>query len=221
MKNIRTQVDTATREKRYKIVIILLSVALLIAVGVSVLQMVFPVGTHSSTSQNSSTSSSVVRTQPSRSGKSVDQDRRDALAAAEALLKAGGTYNGKLSFNDRLTAVGKRTAGAADYTTMNKYLLFNGEFSDDTNLQNTVYQTLVTLNHFLTEGSNKIAPVSNTSYSQVYLDQEHGIAYVPVNALSSTSSVFSLEMIYDNGQWKLAPYTLLDMVRMSYTLNQK
>lgn len=169
------------------------------------------------TTPNNSTT--VTKVEKSLSGKSADDDKKDALEAAQSLLNAANTYEGDLTVKERLEKIDNSDYSVTDVDSMKKNIRFAGEFADDVALQNTTFQSLVTLSSYLTDENGKISPTSDTMYNYVYLDTELGIAFVPVSIFTDGSSAFSLEMVYVDGAWKLSPYSLLDIIRLSSNLS--
>lgn len=178
-----------------------------------------------SISKNESSSSGsdqqVQKVSRSLSGASSDKDKASAMAAAATLLTAANKHSANLSADDRVKAFEDSSADRstlADMSTIDSLTRFTNDFDND--LRKTTYQSLVKVSSLL-DGNNdgKIEARSSDLYRYVYLDSETGTAYVPLQVFSNNAPAFSLEMVYIDGQWKFAPYTLLDAIRLSSSMS--
>lgn len=163
----------------------------------------------------------VQKVTKSVSGASSDKDKASAMAAAATLLTAANKHSAKLSADDRVKAFEDSSADRstlADMSTIDSLTRFTNDFDND--LRKTTYQSLVKVSSLL-DGNNdgKIEARSSDLYKYVYLDSETGTAYVPLQVFSNNAPAFSLEMVYVDGQWKFAPYTLLDAIRLSSSMS--
>lgn len=165
--------------------------------------------------QGTSVVTQTVKTERSLTGKSTIEDKHAALDAAQELLNASNSYKGDLTVEERLKKIDAGDYSVADVDGMKRRIRFAGEFADDKQLQHTTLQALITLASHLKNAKGKVEPVDDTMFNYVFLDGELGNAFVPVSAFTTAGSVFSLEMVYIDGKWKLAPYSLLDVVRLS------
>lgn len=163
----------------------------------------------------------VQKVSRSVSGASSDKDKASAMAAAATLLTAANKHSVNLSADDRVKAFEDSSADRntlADMSTIDSLTRFTNDFDND--LRKTTYQSLVKVSSLL-DGNNdgKIEARSSDLYKYVYLDSETGTAYVPLQVFSNNAPAFSLEMVYVDGQWKFAPYTLLDAIRLSSSMS--
>jgi len=163
----------------------------------------------------------VQKVSRSVSGTSSDKDKASAMAAAATLLTAANKHSANLSADDRVKAFEDSSADRntlADMSTIDSLTRFTNDFDND--LRKTTYQSLVKVSSLL-DGNNdgKIEARSSDLYKYVYLDSETGTAYVPLQVFSNNAPAFSLEMVYVDGQWKFAPYTLLDAIRLSSSMS--
>lgn len=162
----------------------------------------------------------VQKVSRSVSGASSDKDKASAMAAAATLLTAANKHSANLSADDRVKAFEDSSADRntlADMSTIDSLTRFTNDFDND--LRKTTYQSLVKVSSLL-DGNNdgKIEARSSDLYKYVYLDSETGTAYVPLQVFSNNAPAFSLEMVYVD-QWKFAPYTLLDAIRLSSSMS--
>lgn len=167
------------------------------------------------TETNNSTTT-VEQVEYSLSGKSSEEDKKDALVAAQSIL------SGVVEFPEGKTVetvVEELEDG--DTSSINQDVIdqmrFRGEFEDDKDLQTATYQSLIILSSYVSDDGS-IEPITDEVWSEVYLDQEAGIAFVPVSAFYAQGSAFSLELVYTDGEWKLAPYSLLNIINLSANL---
>jgi hypothetical protein len=172
-------------------------------------------------SGSSSSGQQVQKVSRSVSGASSDKDKASAMAAAATLLTAANKHSANLSADDRVKAFEDSSADRstlADMSTIDSLTRFTNDFDND--LRKTTYQSLVKVSSLL-DGNNdgKIEARSSDLYKYVYLDSETGTAYVPLQVFSNNAPAFSLEMVYVDGQWKFAPYTLLDAIRLSSSMS--
>lgn len=163
----------------------------------------------------------VQKVSRSVSGASSDKDKASAMAAAATLLTAANKHSANLSADDRVKAFEDSSADRntlADMSTIDSLTRFTNDFDND--LRKTTYQSLVKVSSLL-DGNNdgKIEARSSDLYKYVYLDSETGTAYVSLQVFSNNAPAFSLEMVYVDGQWKFAPYTLLDAIRLSSSMS--
>lgn len=172
-------------------------------------------------SSGSGSDQQVQKVTKSVSGASSDKDKASAMAAAATLLTAANKHSANLSADDRVKAFEDSSADRstlADMSTIDSLTRFTNDFDND--LRKTTYQSLVKVSSLL-DGNNdgKIEARSSDLYKYVYLDSETGTAYVPLQVFSNNAPAFSLEMVYVDGQWKFAPYTLLDAIRLSSSMS--
>lgn len=172
-------------------------------------------------SSGSGSDQQVQKVTKSVSGASSDKDKASAMAAAATLLTAANKHSANLSADDRVKAFEDSSVDRstlADMSTIDSLTRFTNDFDND--LRKTTYQSLVKVSSLL-DGNNdgKIEARSSDLYKYVYLDSETGTAYVPLQVFFNNAPAFSLEMVYVDGQWKFAPYTLLDAIRLSSSMS--
>lgn len=198
--------------------IAILSLVVILLIGWTASLGGFSKNTSSNTTNANPTSGNEAVTQENRSvsGKTENEDKQDALKAAENVLNTSGVSPTGASVEDRVTALDNNDFSVIDKSLPN-LMRFKGQFATDQELQASSYQALITLNHYIAK-DGKVNVISDDMWQNVYVDQEAGIAYVPISVFFGQGSAFSLEMVYSDGEWKLAPYSLLDIVRLSASL---
>lgn len=149
-------------------------------------------------------------------GKSVEQDQRDALAAAQALLTEAGKSPGGQDAATRMLALEED-----DFTVVTPALEDGVRYPApaDAAMKAQTYQTLITLHEVLSEEGTKAITAVDGGATPVVIDSALGMAYVPLRSFTGNSTLFAFEMVYVDGGWRLAPYTLLQNVRMSALLD--
>ena len=172
-----------------------------------------------STIVDDKTNVEIEKVQKSISGKSLEQDKKDALAAAQSILEASAVSPGDKTIKERVEALDEGDTSVVDPSLTEK-IRFVGEFAEDEGLQHTTYQALITLSSY-TNPDGTVSPISEDIWKQVHVDQEAGIAYVPISAFYGPGASFSIELVYTEDGWKMAPYSLLDIVNLSAILQQK
>lgn len=182
------------------------------------------VASNSSNSSNSSSSSSSTTVKRTLTGKSVEEDRADVYKAAVELLEATNAPKDQKSFTALLNKLD--TATIADIPPA---LLSKVRFADLLNvdkLKITTYQALVTFASLAKASSSDgtIASRFADGPQTIFVDQETGIAQVPMNIFvnqDGQANTFSMEFVYVNGAWMLSPYSVLDQLRLSLALQQQ
>lgn len=151
------------------------------------------------------------------SGKSADQDRQDAVKSVETLLKQAYTTDG--SYEDRVKAIEKGDTSSLTPEFTDSFR-FTDAFGKDKSLQSVSYQSVIALSGAAFKSADDIKPVADQSWRSVYVDSEAGIAYVPMSIFTNTSIPFTFEMVYIDGEWKLAPYSLVQSIGASSAMVQ-
>ncbi len=200
-----------------------LGAAVLIAIAVVIL-IVATVGkpVETTTGSNGTDSSSPTTTvERSLSGKTLEEDKNDVLAAAIALFESTGAPADQAQFTALMESVDAGTAVIPDeFTAKVRYV---DSLGTDESIEDTLFQTIVTL-AFLAKTSSSTDAVEalyDNATKAIVLDQEVGVAYVPTTLfVNSTSGVngFSLEFVYLDGAWVLSPYMTLDELRLALVL---
>jgi hypothetical protein len=154
------------------------------------------------------------------SGLSADEDRQAAVAATQVLLNSTLKLPEGVELDALLDEIngGDLTRIPAEVTTG---IRFTDQFAESQDAQAGAYQTLYALSFLVWNnagGEGEIKPVTDTAWKSVLVDQEVGLAYVPLSIFTGTPSGFSLEMVYLDGKWQLSPYSLVEAVRLSASL---
>lgn len=196
-----------------------IAVIAFLIVGVLAVWLFYGISQASGNSSNETSTVSTQKVERSLTGKSIDEDRKAALVAATEVLNLSGNSPTGGTFSERLKALDGGDTKVVDPALV-KAIRFKDVFADSNEMKNNTYQSLITLSTLIknSTGASTIAPTSDTMWKNVYVDAELGTAFVPMAIFAGPSSSFSMEMIYVDGGWKLAPYSLLDSVKLSAKL---
>lgn len=194
--------------KSRKRLITILSIALVILLGIGTF---VAISIKNSNNENSG-NSSISKTERTLSGKSIDEDRKDALKSTENLLTTALKYKGKLTPEERAEKIADGDLSVID-PKIDELIRFTDVFNEK-ELKANVYQALIAITKF-TAIEGKVVPVSNNAYQSVFVDQDAGVAYVPMSSFSDNGAVFSLEMVYVDNTWKLSPYSFMEIIKIS------
>lgn len=192
-------------------------VLMFVSVGAILLALVagsFFAGRMSNPAASSDTPETPVsQVEASVSGKSVEEDQKDSLKAAQDLLNASSTDG---SYQDRMTAI--EDGDVSSVTEEMADGVYFSEAMESEAARVSTYQSLVALSGVMLE-DGEASPNSENEWQNVQVDSAHGIAYVPLGVFTGTDVPFTFEMVYVDGEWKLAPFSLLQAIKMSSTLN--
>lgn len=190
-----------------------------LVVGILAAWIIYGVSQVSGNSSNETSTVSTQKVERSLTGKSIDDDRKAALVAATEVLNLAGNSPTGGTFSERLKALDGGDTKVVDPALV-KTIRFKDIFADSNEMKNNTYQSLITLSTLIknSTGASTITPTSDTMWKNVYVDTELGTAFVPMAIFAGPSSSFSMEMVYVDGTWKLAPYSLLDSVKLSAKL---
>jgi hypothetical protein len=152
-------------------------------------------------------------------GISTDENRKAALSAATNVLNAAVKSPTKEEFDERLTKLDKGDFSVVS-PDLENLMRFKDVFAESKDLKINTYQALITFSTLIQKTTEKetIAPISENEWQKVFVDSEAGIAFVPLSLYAGSSVAFSLEMVYIDNEWKLAPYSVLDAVKLSAML---
>lgn len=165
------------------------------------------------TSQNEKTE----KIKKSVTGKTANEDRKDALKAAQEILTLASKSDG-LTAEERADKIDEGDYSVIDEELPKKIRLADVYSEDD--MKKNVYQALIAMTKYIAV-DGEVKPVSDNSWQSVYVDSEVGIAYVPLTSFYDNGTVFSFEMVYVDGEWKFSPYSFMDIVKLSASLQSQ
>lgn len=116
-----------------------------------------------------------------------------------------------------LEKISKSDYSSFDKINADKFIYFSEHF--DKGLVNATYNSLVSLAYYV-QKDGKVSLQSPEIVNSIYVDLKTKRAFISVNTVTNKNTIFSLEMVYVDGVWKLAPYSFLEQVRYSAALQQ-
>lgn len=169
--------------------------------------------------ETSSESASSEQIEKTVSGKTVDQDRQDALLAATEILNLANGPADATEFSEQLTKLDNGDTSFINPELEGK-IRFADIYNESDELKANVYQALITFSSLIKKATEaeEIKPSSDTLWKNVYVDSELGIAQIPMTIFMGNQASFAMEMVYIDGEWKLAPYTLIEQIKLSASM---
>lgn len=145
-------------------------------------------------------------------GKTLEEDKEDAVAAVVELLNTFGESDQEPI--DRLIAL-----EGQDFSVVSDEAVALVRFPSTApnGLKVSTYESLITLHTVLSAPyeNGEIPLPENPPYDRVYMDSQLGVAFVPVGVITGQDAIFSFEMVHVEGVWQLAPYSLVEQVKIS------
>lgn len=181
-------------------------------VAVIVIAAAFSIGRFTAPSLSTVNQTETTQVNKSVTGKSVEEDQKDAMAAAQGLLTSAASDG---DYQERMSKI-----EAGDLSSIPPEMkdgIHLSESMDGDGARSSTYQSLIALNSLMIKGDAK--PTSKDAVTAIQVDSENGIAYVPLGVFTGNDVPFSFEMVYVDGKWKLAPYSLLQSIQMSSAIN--
>lgn len=157
----------------------------------------------------------VEQSDRSLSGESAEQDRADAVQAAYEIIAEAQTVDGDVE--ETLAAIDSGDRSGIP-EGLHESIHMVDAFEQDEELENVAYQSVIAVSNLMIDGEVEIL---DGAEAQVYLDQETGIAEVPLLVFNGIDSNFTFTMVYVDDEWKLAPYSLIESIRMSANISEE
>lgn len=150
----------------------------------------------------------------SLSGQTLAQDRSDAIDAVAALLKA---TNAPATIAEAGDTIGQLEAGdfsglASDFSDRIRYY---DAYADNPEFQAQVAMSVYSLAAVAKQAKGGEIQADQSLSGQVRVDQETGIAQVPIDIFTGGDSPVAFQMVYVDGEWKLEPHTLTTYIVLS------
>lgn len=206
LRETATAKNSTPRRNNRVLILIVLSFVILIAAAFTIGRVTAP-----SVSQVNETTTTKVK--KSLTGNSLEQDQKDSLKAAQTLLNSGKTDT------DYKSVMSKIESG--DFSSVPDEMskgIYLSDSMDSEGARGSTYQSIIALNNLMLKGEDA-KPSSEDAWKSVQLDAENGIAYVPLGVFTGKDVPFTFEMVYVDGEWKLAPFTLLQSIKMSSAIS--
>jgi len=153
----------------------------------------------------------------SLSGKNLTQDRQDAMDAAAALLVA---TNAPKSITEAGDTIGELEKG--DFSSLqpgfSDRIRYYDAYKDNQSFQSEVAMSVYSIAAISKEANGGKIVADDSLAGTIRVDQETGIAQVPIDIFTGKQSPIAFEMIYVDGKWKLEPHTFSSYIRLSAVL---
>lgn len=219
--NPKNRKSTAAYETKTKVVFIFLGLLVLLAIiwGAVALSYANREEDKGGETVAPGVTETVEQITRSVTGKTVDEDREDAVQALTKILNTAHISPGNKEATERLAALDKD-----DLSVVDPGLEELIQFSEDSTpgFKISTYQGLITVSavvHSSTINEN-ITPTREDYLSITYADPEIGSVFIPLNIYVGQGAAFSFEMVYVDGEWKLAPYSFIDAVKLSAMIQE-
>ena len=146
----------------------------------------------------------------SLTGKSVEDDKKDALDSLTRLLNEASTNEG--NYQDRA-----RQIESGDYSSLPEG--WKDKVSAPTDQDKaSAWEALIVLNANMKEffkNNGELKPVSDSALNHVVVNQEVGVAHIPGSVFLGSDVPMSFDMVYVNGHWVLDPFNLVQDILQS------
>ena len=153
----------------------------------------------------------------SLSGKTLAEDRADAISAAGALLVATNAPSTIAEAGDTIGELegGDFSSLAPDFSERVRYY---DSYADNSSFQAEVAMSIYSVAALSKEAKGGEIVADGSLSGTVRVDQETGIAQVPIDIFTGKESPIAFEMIYVDGDWKLEPHSFSSYIRLSALL---
>lgn len=153
----------------------------------------------------------------SLSGKTLAEDRQDAISSVSTLLK---DTNAPKTIAEAGDTIGELEKG--DYSSLapgfQDHIRYYDAYKENKDFQSEVAMSVYSVAALAKEAkSGEITPDESLA-GTVRVDQETGIAQVPIDIFTGKDSPVAFEMIYVDGGWKLEPHSFSSYIRLSAAL---
>lgn len=146
----------------------------------------------------------------SLTGKSVEDDKKDALDSLTRLLNEASTNEG--NYQDRA-----RQVESGDYSSLPEG--WKDKVSAPTDQDKaSAWEALIVLNANMKEffkNNGELKPVSDSALNHVVVNQEAGVAHIPGSVFLGSDVPMSFDMVYVDGRWVLDPFNLVQDILQS------
>lgn len=153
----------------------------------------------------------------SLSGKTVAQDRADAISAAGALLTATNAPKTISEAGDTIGQLEKDDFSSLSPSFPNRVRYYDA-YVDNKDFQAEVAMSIYSVAALAKEANGGKIVADESLSGTVRVDQETGIAQVPIDIFTGKESPIAFEMVYVDGSWKLEPHSFSSYIRISALL---
>lgn len=164
----------------------------------------------------------VEKVQYSVSGKSAEEDKKDAVNALKEILISAHKSKENKGLEERLKEIDNDNYNDVDSKVIHAFYWADGLDKREDVRKNAI-QGLVTIGYLVDNKGLKFEPQTKDINSVVYLDQKTGRAYIPASVFLGPSNGASIEMIYNDEtkEWKIDPYSFVETLRLSAKLQEQ
>lgn len=148
------------------------------------------------------------------SGKLVAEDRLDAVEAATALLSATNAPRTIAEAGDTIGQLeqGDFSSLSPDFSSRVRYY---DAYEANSNFQAEVAMSIYSVAALSKESKGGEIVADSSKLGTVRVDQETGIAQVPIDLFTGKESPIAFQFVYVDGDWKLEPHTFSSYIRLS------
>lgn len=153
----------------------------------------------------------------SLSGKTLAEDRADAVEAVAGLLNATNAPKTIAEAGDTIGELeqGDFSSLAPDFSERIRYY---DAYENNSSFQAEVAMSIYSVAALAKESKGGEIVADGSLSGTVRVDQKTGIAQVPIDIFTGKESPIAFEMIYVDGAWKLEPHTFSSYIRLSALL---
>lgn len=150
----------------------------------------------------------------SLSGKSIADDRVDALDAVKSMLES---TNAPATISEATDTIGKLEDGDfSDFDpSYSDYIRYYDAYEENSTFQSEVAMSVYTVASIAKEAKGGKIIADESILNTIRVDQETGIAQVPLDIFTGNESPVAFQMIYVDGRWQLEPHTFSSYIRIS------
>lgn len=150
--------------------------------------------------------SHVEAQQVSRSltGKTIDEDKKDALNSLVKLLNEAGTDGGDYQARAKSIEGGDYSSLPAGWRDKMVSAEDKGKVAG--------WEALIILNGGMKQylkTTGELKPAGENAVNYVVVNQETGVAHIPGSVLLGSDVPLSFDMVFVDGQWRLDPYNVV------------
>lgn len=153
----------------------------------------------------------------SLSGKTLAEDRESAIVAVGALLEA---TKAPATISEAGDTIGKLESG--DFSDLApgfaERIRYYDSYADNSDFQAQVAMATYSIAALAKEANGGQIVADGAKSGTVRIDQETGIAQVPIDIFTGQDSPIALQMVYVDGDWKLEPHSFMSYIALSAQL---
>lgn len=150
----------------------------------------------------------------SLSGKSLADDRADAINAVNSLLTA---TNAPSTIEEASKSIATLESG--DFSSFDQsfpdFVRYYDLYEENADFQSEVAMSIYSVASLAKETNNGAIKSDNSQSSTVRVDQKTGIAQVPIQIFTGSESPVAFQMVYVDDSWKLEPHSFSSYIRLS------